>query len=122
MVRHPHFAQPVFVRFPRPAVLSGRDGVERFPQAAEPTLAEAVLRSLRSLDPSLTMGFVEDAALLYEEHEVLRARDTTMRARPKDVKAYFESQFKTIVRAAARTERPPRPALRTAPLDDPYGD
>ena len=42
MVRHPHFAQPVFVRFPRPAVLSGREGVERFPQAADPTLDEAI--------------------------------------------------------------------------------
>ena len=35
MVRHPHFTQPIFVRFPRPAVMHGRDGAERFPQAAE---------------------------------------------------------------------------------------
>src|SRR5256886_13187524 len=35
MVRHPHFTQPIFVRFPRPAVLRGRDGVERFPPAAD---------------------------------------------------------------------------------------
>ncbi len=37
MVRHPHFTQPVFVRFPRPAVMSGREGVETFPQAPEPS-------------------------------------------------------------------------------------
>jgi hypothetical protein len=121
MVRHPHFAQPIFVRFPRPATLSGRDGAERFPQAEAPSLAEAVLRSLRTLDPALTLGFVEDATLLYEEHEVLRARDVTMRARPKDVKAFFEAQFKSIVRATP-TERVPRPSLRVAPLEDPYGD
>ena len=35
MLRHPHFTQPIFVRFPRPAVLSGREGIERFPPAAE---------------------------------------------------------------------------------------
>src|SRR5207247_1425800 len=35
MVRHPHFTQPIFVRFPRPAALRGRDGVERFPPAAD---------------------------------------------------------------------------------------
>src|SRR5256886_5618080 len=29
MVRHPHFTQPVFLRFPRPAVLNGRGGAER---------------------------------------------------------------------------------------------
>lgn len=121
MVRHPHFTQPVFVRFPRPAVLSGRDGVERFPQAPEPTLAEAVLRSLRTLDPSLTLAVVEDAIALYEEHEVLRARDATMRARPENVKEYFAAQFRRII-PATRTEATPRPALRVAPLDDPYGD
>src|SRR3712207_7555806 len=25
MVRHPHFTQPIFVRFPRPAAMRGRD-------------------------------------------------------------------------------------------------
>ena len=121
MVRHPHFTQPIFVRFPRPAVLSGRDGAERFPQAKEPSLAEAVLQSLRTLDPSLTMSFVEDAIVLYEEHEVLRARDATLRTRPDDVKAYFQGQFRAIIRPS-RAERAPRPALRPTPFDDPYGD
>jgi DNA helicase HerA-like ATPase len=27
MIRHPHFTQPIFLRFPRPAVMAGRDGV-----------------------------------------------------------------------------------------------
>jgi len=31
LVRHPHFAHPVFVRFPRPAVLTGNDGRAIFP-------------------------------------------------------------------------------------------
>ena len=33
MVRHPHFTQPIFVRFPRPAIMRGRDGAEQYPQA-----------------------------------------------------------------------------------------
>src|SRR6476659_6410267 len=61
MVRHPHFTQPIFVRFPRPAVMRGRDGVERFPQATDLELDAAVLRSLRTLDPSLTLSWVQDA-------------------------------------------------------------
>src|SRR6185437_8575875 len=28
MIRHPHFTQPIFVRFPRPAVMAGRLGAE----------------------------------------------------------------------------------------------
>src|SRR4029079_17474004 len=43
MVRHPHFTQPIFVRFPRPAVMRGRDGAERYPQAVDVDLETAVL-------------------------------------------------------------------------------
>ena len=53
MVRHPHFTQPVFIRFPRPCVLSGREGVERFPPAPDLPFDEAVARQLRSMDPSI---------------------------------------------------------------------
>src|ERR671938_2055589 len=54
MVRHPHFTQPIFVRFPRPAVMRGRDGAERFPQAGQLSLEVSVLRALRRLDPAVT--------------------------------------------------------------------
>ncbi|HSA54553.1 MAG TPA: hypothetical protein VLE53_02565 [Gemmatimonadaceae bacterium] len=121
MVRHPHFTQPIFVRFPRPAVMSGRDGAELFPQAEEPSLAHAVLQSLRTLDPSLTLAAVEDEIALYEEHEVLRARDATLLARPQNVKEFFVSQFRRLI-PAEPAARPARAALRAAPLDDPYGD
>jgi hypothetical protein len=120
MVRHPHFTQPIFVRFPRPAVLSGREGVERFPQAAEPTLEAAVTRSLRTLDASVTLEWVKQVTALALEEEVLRARNRTVQARPDDVKAFFGAQFKRRV-APERVEPRPRPALRTLPADDPYG-
>ncbi|MEO5579186.1 MAG: ATP-binding protein, partial [Gemmatimonadaceae bacterium] len=60
MVRHPHFTQPIFVRFPRPAVMQGRDGAERYPQSAEIELDTAVYRSLRTLDRSISLGWVKD--------------------------------------------------------------
>lgn len=121
MVRHPHFAQPVFVRFPRPAVLSGREGAERFPPAEPPTLAEAVLRQLRTLDPALTMAAIGTVFEgFHAEEEILRARDRTLRERPADVRAHFLSQFRSLAAARAMTPPPVRP-LRAIPLDDPYG-
>lgn len=121
MVRHPHFAQPIFVRFPRPAVLSGREGAERFPQGEEPTLQEAVLRQLRTLDPKLTLSPIAHVFEgLYDDEEILRARDRTMRERPSDVKGHFLSQFRSIVAAKSATPTPVR-ALRPAPHGDPYG-
>jgi hypothetical protein len=120
MVRHPHFSQPVFVRFPRPAVLSGREGVERFPQAAEQTLDEAVTRALRALDRSVTLEWVKESIALADEDEVLRARNRTLQTKPEDVKAYFRAQLKRRVRTEPVETRPRQP-LKTAPSDDPYG-
>src|SRR5687767_13007062 len=121
MVRHPHFTQPIFVRFPRPAVMLGRDGVELFPQAEDPSLAEAVLRSLRRLDPTLTLSWIEDVVSLYDEAEVLRARSATMLARPADVRAHFKSQFRSRIPQQKPAARPAPVPIRSAPTDDPYG-
>jgi DNA helicase HerA-like ATPase len=119
MVRHPHFTQPIFVRFPRPSVLSGREGVEHFPQEPEPSLALSVARTLAELDSSITVQWVEDAIALYDESEVLRARDLTKSARPGDVRQYFKKLLPQRVLASSLAA--PRPALRPAPFDDPYG-
>jgi hypothetical protein len=122
MVRHPHFGQPVFVRFPRPAVLTGREGVERFPQAQELTLDAAVTKALRRLDPSVTLGWVQDALALAGEDEdgILRARNRTLQARPDDVKAFFKAQLRKRVATEPAARRGPAP-LRVPPPDDPYG-
>jgi len=120
MVRHPHFTQPIFVRFPRPAVMRGRDGIEKFPQAVDIDLDAAVLRSLRSLDPSVTLNWVRDAIGIRDDEEVIRARNATLRERPADVKRFFLSQLKPVV-ASQPAERQPAAAIRSAPADDPYG-
>ncbi|WP_053334253.1 ATP-binding protein [Gemmatimonas phototrophica] len=102
MVRHPHFTQPVFIRFPRPAVMTGREGVERFPQAPEPTAAQAVTRDLRRLDPSIELGWVQQTILLYDEPVVLAARNAVMRTRPDAVKSAF---VRELQRRAVPTAR-----------------
>jgi hypothetical protein len=121
MVRHPHFTQPIFVRFPRPAVMRGRDGVSQYPTAQAPSLHAAVLRALRVLDPSLTLGWLQDVTLLASDDEILRARNDMVRTRPADVRKAFAAHFRAAV--APRTAvRPNAPApLPTAPSDDPYG-
>ena len=121
MVRHPHFTQPIFVRFPRPAVMLGREGVERFPQASDLSLEHAVVRSLRPLDPSITLAWVQETVALATEEDVLRARNATLLSKPADPRAFFASQFRARVapRPVAR-QAVPTP-IRSSPLDDPYG-
>jgi uncharacterized protein len=120
MVRHPHFTQPIFVRFPRPAIMRGRDGAERYPQANDVTLDAAVLRSLRTLDASLTLNAVQDVIGIHEEADVVRARNATLRERPSDVLRFFKSQLRTIVPTQPVSRQVATP-MRTAPGDDPYG-
>ncbi len=122
MVRHPHFTQPVFVRFPRPAVMTGREGVERFPQAAEPTREAAVARALMALDSRVTVQWVQEVTQLADDREVFAARDRTLFARPQDVRAHFAAQFRAVVAPRAAAPAAPRVApLRAVPDDDPYG-
>jgi DNA helicase HerA-like ATPase len=122
MVRHPHFGQPIFVRFPRPAVLSGREGVERFPPATELPLDAAVTKSLRRLDSSVTLEWVKNQLALAGDDEdgVLRARNRTIQARPDDVKAFFKAQLKKRASSEPVARRGPVP-LRVPDSDDPYG-
>ena len=120
MIRHPHFTQPIFVRFPRPAVMQGREGSERYPQSNEISLEAAILRALRPLDPTITLPWVQEITALYTEQEVIRARNATLLARPKDAKAYFSSQFRKII-PAQPAQRPMAGSIRSVPENDPYG-
>ncbi len=121
MVRHPHFTQPIFVRFPRPAVMRGRDGVRMYPAAQALSIHVAVLRTLRTLDSSLTLGWVQDVTRLATDDEILRARNAVLRERPADVKKFFIAQFRGMVapRSAAVAAAPT--PIPSAPDDDPYG-
>jgi uncharacterized protein len=120
MIRHPHFTQPIFVRFPRPSVMQGREGAERYPQATDVGLDAAILRALRPLDPSITLTWVQDLIALYTEEEIIRARNATLLARPEKVKAYFEAQFRKVI-PAQPAPRPMAASLKSAPENDPYG-
>ena len=120
MIRHPHFTQPIFVRFPRPAVMQGREGSERYPQAGDVSLDAAILRALRPLDPAITLPWVQEITALFTQEEVIRARNATLLARPENVKAYFAAQFRKIIPAQPAT-RPMAASIKSAPENDPYG-
>ena len=122
MVRHPHFTQPVFVRFPRPSVLTGRLGVERFPAVPVEEFEAAMFRRLRRFDSALTLDWLRNVIALADEPDVIRAVRATERERPYDAKGYFAAQFRRQV--APRALAAPQPLVQPlgAPAgDDPYG-
>jgi hypothetical protein len=118
MIRHPHFTQPIFVRFPRPAALSGRDGVVRFPPAPEVPFPQAVARRLRALDPAVPRQAVVDLVSGRHEDDVRKALHATERSRPADVLSYFRACLGKVTPAEAREPRRPVRGVRTD--SDPY--
>jgi DNA helicase HerA-like ATPase len=56
MFRHPRFSQPIFLRFPRPSVLKGSDGMKRWPKQRAGEL-DTIFR----LAPNVRRGDIERA-------------------------------------------------------------
>jgi DNA helicase HerA-like ATPase len=109
MVRHPHFTQPIFLRFPKPAVMRGRDGIELFPPVAN---------GLRRVDDRVRVNEVKDLIAGRERSEVLQAFHHTERALPDDALAFFRSRLRKKV--SSETVEPPRRPVSVP--EDPYAD
>jgi len=109
MIRHPHFAQPIFVKFPRPNVMRGPDGIRMFPPAEDLPLDEAVWRNLSRLDQSLSRNEVKDVvAAASDPQEIVRAMNLTLQRAPDHPAAYFRNAVRKKAGVAAMTdERPP---------------
>ena len=121
MVRHPHFTQPIFVRFPKPPVLRGRDGVGRFPPAADVPFEDAVVRQLVRLDRRVRPNQVKDLIADREPDDVRRALAAVRHTRPGDVLAYFRKVLgsRVVPDPALPREQHAVPPLNTI-SDDPY--
>lgn len=70
MVRHPHFSQPLFIRFPLPTCLRGTDGMRKFPVNRQ-SLEDEIMRVAKSIDPHIAPAVVRDllAAVPVEDRE-----------------------------------------------------
>ncbi len=118
MLRHPHFTQPIFVKFPRPAVLNSREGIERFPPAADLPFADAVARQMRQLDRRVSADAIRALIEGRREEDVRRALSATRRERPVDASAYFTACLGRRVNGEVAQQRRAVPAIRH--FDDPY--
>jgi DNA helicase HerA-like ATPase len=119
MIRHPHFTQPIFVRFPRPAVLRGRDGVEQYPPGADLPFEDAIVRQMVRIDRKAKPNQVKDLVAGREEEDVRRALAGVRRERPADAVAHFRKLLGTRVSADAPRERRSVPPLNPI-SEEPY--
>ncbi len=99
LIRHPHFNQYIFVKFPRPPVLTSQKGAKKFPPAKEKGFEDAMVMHFKRLDPAIKANDVKDAVHGVEPEEVMRAFNETERKGMHKPMEYF----KNILR-----KKPPR--------------
>jgi len=125
LVRHPYFNQPIFVRFPRPALMRGQDGLTRYPAAPDLPLEDAVWQHLRQLNPNLERNTVADLIARTRNGNGVPNRDAVVGAMhkvlvsqpaPDEVLRAFERALPTVV-PARRVESNALPDDAPLPLD-----
>jgi len=123
MVRHPHFSQAIFVKFPRPNVLRGADGIKVFPPAEDRPFADIVFEELRRMNPAIQRNDVTDLLQSSDHEAVVNAFNRVKLAQPPDPLAEFRRYCR---RKANLSEEDSRPATFGAPpladSDDPFAD
>jgi hypothetical protein len=82
LLKHPHFAQPIFLRFARPFCMKGSDGMRRFPKQQGQSVRELLLKEAgrfaaarNSVSDALDGVSQEDSTLLTILWELRRLAD-----------------------------------------------
>ncbi len=110
LVRHPHFTQPIFVRFARPAVMRGQDGLNLFPPRPDLSLIDAVWHNLRALDPAIERNAIADIIARTQDGNGTPNHDAIVRAMLKVM--YLKPPAGEVLKLFDR-EVPKQPPRRT---------
>ncbi len=124
MLRHPHFSQPIFVKFPRPNVLRGPDGIKMFPPAEDQPLDEAVFRQLSKKSSTITREQIRSVIDLAgnDQDEVIRAMNLTLiQNKGEDAAEFFRrSILKNANISNLVSNEPSLNVLSTPDAEDPF--
>ncbi|MFQ3548247.1 MAG: ATP-binding protein [Armatimonadota bacterium] len=123
MIRHPHFNQPIFVKFPRPNILRGPDGVKLFPPSHDIPIEEAVWRQLANIDDKLTRNEVKDVISTVDDKEdIIRAMNITLQKKPDDVISTFKNHIRKKAGIKEFDDNNSIRVVKDADPDDPFQD
>lgn len=101
LIRHPHFNQYIFVKFPRPPFMTSQDGSKNFPPTSERSFEDAMIINFKRLDSKIKANDVKEAIFGVDETEIKRAFNETGRKCKED----FLKYFKNILRKKPERER-----------------
>ena len=123
LIRHPHFNQYIFVKFPRPPVMTSQDGIEKYKPVAERPFEDAMIYNFKRLDKNIRATDIKDAIIGIDEEEIIRAFNETER-KGKDKPLEY---FKKVLRKKSPTVNlkdtvsKPTSHISNDEIDNPYG-
>jgi len=118
LIRHPHFNQYIFVKFPRPPVMTSQEGAKKFPPAQAMGFEDAMVRNFKRLDAKIKANNVKDAIHDVDKEEVIRAFNETERKAKENHLEYFKNR--ALKQKAVRNtfEETHSPCAGGATIDD----
>jgi hypothetical protein len=122
MVRHPHFTQPVFVKFPRPSVMRGQDGRQLYPPQTDMKFQEAMVYRLRLLQQNLSAAKIKDAIAGYDDDTVLTVVNKIEQQRPEDILGFCKANLRAVPTRSNGAKVKVAPLYMPDESDDAYGD
>jgi len=117
LIRHPHFNQYIFVRFPRPAVMTSQDGQNKFKPVPERSFEDAMIFNFKRLDKNIKLSEIKDAIIGVDTEEVLRAFNETERKGKENPLEYFKKILKKKPERTSFTDSY-SPSVKTPTIDD----
>ena len=118
LIRHPHFNQYIFVKFPRPPVMTSQEGAKKFPPATAMSFEDAMVRNFRRLDAKIKGNDVKDAIHGIEQDEVNRAFSETERKAKENHLEYFKNRALKQKAVKNSFEETHSPAASGTTIDD----
>ncbi|MBA3725194.1 MAG: hypothetical protein H0W86_01770 [Armatimonadetes bacterium] len=120
MIRHPHFSQPVFVRFPLPSILRGNDGMSQYPCSPSLPIEMRILKQAVALGGGkVSEAQVREQLALLDPNE----REESLNKICRDLAASQNGDPLSIINKTGR--RVPAQKMRAPPIyssDDPFAD
>ncbi|MFN7717213.1 MAG: ATP-binding protein, partial [Pseudanabaenaceae cyanobacterium] len=96
MVRHPHFTQPVFIKFPRPPVLRGQDGRKQYPPQPDMGFENGMVYRLQQLDRRLVSAKIKDIIAGIPEHLVIEQINRIEQQQPDDILSFLRQGLRAL--------------------------
>jgi len=83
MFRHPRFSQPIFLRFPKPSIMKGNDGMKRWPHSRKSD-DSAIVKLAKDMNPGDVIRLLEEVDHGRRQETLAEVTEALMQSKGQD--------------------------------------